>query len=98
MNAPYVFRVMWTPTNISENTYSAYLKEADSEHISRESYGDCLVYHDKRIYVTNQGFRITDISGKETIESWNVPQVNGIDQEDRIVFLKQHLAQCSFLK
>lgn len=98
MNAPYVFRVMWTPTNISENTYSAYLKEADSEHISRESYGDCLVYHDKKIYVTNQGFRITDISGKETIDLWNVPQVNGIDQEDRIVFLKQHLAQCSFLK
>lgn len=89
---PYAFRVMWTASILSENAYSPFLKEAAPDRISRETYGDALVYPDKRIFVTNGGFRVADATGEETLESWTVQQTDdGIDREDRIEFLKRRL-------
>ena len=83
---------MWTASILSENAYSPFLKEAAPDRISRETYGDALVYPDKRIFVTKGGFRVADATGEETLESWTVQQTDdGIDREDRIEFLKRRL-------
>lgn len=45
-NKPYMFSVMQTKTQWSQNTYMPYLKEADDAHLSRDEMGQYLVYDD----------------------------------------------------
>lgn len=46
VNKPYMFSVMQTKTQWSQNTYMPYLKEADDDHLSRDEMGQYLVYDD----------------------------------------------------
>lgn len=56
VNKPYMFSVMQTKTQWSQNTYMPYLKEADDDHLSRDEMGQYLVYDDVYIVCENNSF------------------------------------------
>ena len=47
--SPYTFSVLQTKSQWSMNTYMPFLKEADPDHLSRDSMGQRLVYGDEHI-------------------------------------------------
>lgn len=90
---PYLFSVMQTKSQWSQNTYMPYLFVADKDHISRDDMGQRLSYEDRFIICENSAFVVNDISGNE-IERISVPQnADGIDTEDRIDVLKKYLTK-----
>lgn len=56
VNKPYMFSVMQTKTQWSQNTYMPYLKEADDDHLSRDEMGQYLVYDDVYIVCENNSY------------------------------------------
>ncbi len=69
-----------------------YLKEADSEHLSRDSMGQRLVYGDVRIICANDSFVLRDNTTEGVIETVGIKQnEEGIDTEDRVIVLKQFI-------
>ena len=89
---PYLFSVMQTKSQWSENTYMPYLKEADAEHLSRDSLGQRLVYGDWHIICENRSYVLRDNETEEIIETVSIPQnEEGIDVVDRIILLKEYL-------
>ncbi len=89
---PYLFSVMQTKSQWSENTYMPYLKEADAEHLSRDSLGQRLVYGDWHIICENRNYVLRDNETGEIIETVSIPQnEEGIDVVDRIILLKEYL-------
>lgn len=56
-NTEYMFSVMQTKTQWSQNTYMPYLKEADDAHLSRDEMGQYLVYDDVYIVCENNSYK-----------------------------------------
>lgn len=89
---PYMFSVMQTKTQWSENTYMPYLKAADETHLSRDAYGQRLSYPDKYITCENASYIVKKNDDDSVIEELIIAQdENGIDVEDRIVKLKEYI-------
>ena len=92
MNSPYLFSIMQTKINWSQNTYIPFLKVADDIHLSRDSMGQFLFYGDEVIICTNNSYVRKKIDGT-IVDIISIPQNNaGIDTEDRILLLKQYIA------
>lgn len=91
---PYLFSVLQTRSQWSSNTYIPYLKIADDAHLDKDSMGQKLVYGDKQIVCDNAAYLIRNDETEEVIETIVIKQNNkGIDTEDRIVLLKNYLAE-----
>ena len=89
---PYMYSVLQTKSQWSENSYLPYLKEADPDHLSRDSMGQRLVYGDLYIIGENDKFIVKDSNADEVIEMVPIKQNDGgIDVEDRIVVLKEYI-------
>lgn len=89
---PYMYSVMQTKTQWSSNTYMPYLKEADNEHLSRDSMGQQLVYSNTYIVCKNNGYVIHKINDDSILDTLEISQdSDGIDIEDRIIKLKSYI-------
>ncbi|MBQ6361294.1 MAG: hypothetical protein IJJ25_09135 [Lachnospiraceae bacterium] len=89
---PYLSVVMQTRSQLSQNAYIPYLKEADDKHLSRDSLGQRLVYGDSYIICRNDCFLVIDNATEEEIETIAFRQnEQGIDTEDRIEVLKKYI-------
>ena len=89
---PYMFSVMQTKSQWSSNTYMPYLKEADVQHLSRDSMGQRLVYGERHIICQNSAFELRDNETEEILETMPIQQnEDGIDVENRIEVLKRFI-------
>lgn len=90
--SPYLFSVMQTKTQWSENTYMPYLKAADEAHLSRDDMGQRLIYGDEHIICTNNSYLRRKNEGEAIVDTISIAQnENGIDTEDRITVLKDYI-------
>ena len=89
-SSPYLFSVMLTQSKWSENTYNPFLKTADEVHLSRDDYGQKLVYKDGYIKCLNNSFALYSKEDDSLIEEWEISHDDdGIDTENRIKKLKK---------
>ena len=94
---PYRFSVMQTKSFISENTYDPYLKEADPDHIDKDSRGQRLTYLDTHIIARNNAFIVRNNQDDAVVDTIEIIQdENGIDTEDRIIKLRNYIEQANF--
>ena len=92
-NKPYMYSVMQTKTQWSQNTYMPYLKEADEVHLSRDEMGQYLVYEDVYIACENNSYGVYKNDDDSLVETITISQnEEGIDIEDRIIKLKKYIA------
>lgn len=90
---PYLFSVMQTRSQWSSNTYMPYLKEADDTHLDKDSMGQRLVYGDSYIVCDNAAYLLFNNETGKLIETIKIRQnEEGIDTEDRILVLRNYLA------
>lgn len=90
LNTPYMFSVMQTKSQWSSNTYMPYLKEADDDHLSKDSMGQRLIYGDRHVICNNEAYLLRDNKTDSVIRSFPIPQnEDGIDTVDRIRLLKE---------
>lgn len=90
---PYLYSIMQTKTQWSQNTYMPYLKEADDAHLSKDSLGQRLVYSDVYIVCENDSYVIHSLTDDSIVNTLAITQnEDGIDTEDRIVKLKAYIA------
>lgn len=90
---PYMYSVMQTKTQWSQNTYMPYLKEADDAHLSRDEFGQYLVYKDVYIACENNSYGVYKNEDDSLIDTISISQnEQGIDTEDRIIKLKKYIA------
>lgn len=88
---PYLFSVMQTELQVSQNTYMPFLKAVDEVHLSKDSLGQRLVYGDFYIVCCNDSYLKCNNDG-EIIETIQIKQdENGIDEIDRILLLKKYI-------
>lgn len=93
VNKPYMFSVMQTKTQWSQNTYMPYLKEADDAHLSRDEMGQYLVYDDVYIVCENNSYGVYRNDDDSLTDTVTISQNEaGIDTEDRIIKLKKYIA------
>ena len=93
-NKPYMYSVMQTKTQWSQNTYMPYLKEADDAHLSRDEFGQYLVYKDAYIACENDSYGVYKIEDDSLIDTITISQNDeGVDTEDRIIKLKNYIAK-----
>lgn len=93
ISKPYLFSIMQTKSQWSQNTYIPYLKEADDTHLSRDSMGQQLDYPDKYIKCENNAYLVYEKESNKLIEKIEISQNNeGVDTEDRIIKLKRYLS------
>ena len=93
VNKPYMFSVMQTKTQWSQNTYMPYLKEADDDHLSRDEMGQYLVYDDVYIACENNSYGVYRNDDDSLTDTVTISQNEaGIDTEDRIIKLKKYIA------
>lgn len=91
-NRPYMYSVMKTKTQWSQNTYMPYLKEADEAHLSRDEFGQYLVYKYVYIACENDSYGVYKIEDDSLIDTIFISQnKQGIDTEDRIIILKKYI-------
>lgn len=91
---PYLFSVMQTRSQWSSNTYMPYLKEVDDTHLDKDSMGQRLVFGDKYLICDNNAYLLCDNATGEVIETIEIKQnESGVDTEDRILVLKNYLAE-----
>lgn len=96
---PYLFSVLLTKTKWSPNTFNPFLKVVDESHLSKEWYGQRLVYDDKHIVCDNNAYLLCkneneglNDSTPLVIESIPIQQnEQGVDMEDRVLLLKHYL-------
>ncbi len=89
---PYLFLVMQTKTQLSQNSYYPYLKVAADSHLSKDDMGQRLIFGDVHIVCNNSSYLVRDNSTEKVIETIKIPQNDeGIDTEDRIVVLKDYI-------
>jgi hypothetical protein len=90
---PYLYSVMQTKSQWSQNTYMPYLKEADDDHLSRDSMGQRLVYPECFITCENAAYIVQSIDEESSAETLIIKQnEDGVDIEDRIIMLKAIVA------
>lgn len=93
VNKLYMFSVMQTKTQWSQNTYMPYLKEADDAHLSRDEMGQYLVYNDVYIVCENDSYGVYKNDDNSLTDTIVISQNDeGIDTEDRILKLKKYVA------
>ena len=91
---PYMYSVMQTKTQWSQNTYMPYLKEADDAHLSRDEFGQYLVYKDIYIACENNSYGVYKIEDDSPIDTISISQnEQGVDVEDRIIKLKEYISK-----
>lgn len=92
---PYMYVVLQTKSQWSENTYMPYLKEVDdNHHLSRDSYGQRLEFGDFYIECENASYRVRETGTKAVVETISIKQnEQGIDIEDRIVLLRTYISK-----
>ena len=89
---PYLFFVMQTKLQWSQNTYMPYLKAADELHLYGYNCGDMLVYEDKFIMCDNDAYSVYEVETEKWIGRIPIKQnEKGIDMEDRVVMLKKYI-------
>ncbi|MCD8082499.1 MAG: DUF262 domain-containing protein [Clostridiales bacterium] len=89
---PYMFSVMQTKSQWSQNTYMPYLKEADDAHLSRDSMGQRLVYQDVYITCQNSAYLVRRNEDDSEVDRIEIPQdQENFDTEDRIIRLKNYI-------
>ncbi|MBV1756319.1 MAG: DUF262 domain-containing protein [Dethiosulfatibacter sp.] len=89
---PYVMSVMKTNSQISQNSYNPFLKVADEKNLSKEDWGERIIFKDNYIVCTNSAFEIRKQITDEEISRIVINQnASGIDVEDRIIKLKKYL-------
>ena len=89
---PYMFLVMQTRTQLSQNSYYPYLKVADGSHLSKDDMGQRLIYGDEHIICNNSSYQRRRNEDDSVVETIIVPQnEDGIDTEDRITILKNYI-------
>lgn len=89
---PYMFSVMQTRSQWSQNTYMPYLKAVDDEHLSRDDMGQRLIYGDEHIICTNNSYLRRKNEGEVTVDTISIDQnKDGIDTEDRIIKLREYI-------
>lgn len=90
---PYLFSVMQTKTQWSQNTYMPYLKIVDDYHLSHYDMGQKLLYDDRYIVCENASYKVKRIEDNSIIDTVEISQdKNGIDKEDRVQKLKNYLS------
>ena len=95
---PYLFSVMQTRSQWSQNTYMPYLKAADDEHLSRDHFGQRLIYGKKHIVCDNSAFLIRDNESLNVLDRICIEQnERNNDIEDRILKLKNYLKKTKYL-
>ena len=89
---PYMFLVMQTRTQMSQNSYYPYLKVASEAHLSKDDMGQRLIFGDEHIICTNNSYLRRKNVGDEIVDTIVIPQnEDGIDTEDRITLLKNYI-------
>lgn len=89
---PYLFSVMQTKSQWSQNTYMPYLKAADELHLSKDDMGQRLSYGDEYIICTNSAYVRKRSQDEKEIGTVAISQnASGIDKVDRILLLKEYL-------
>ena len=89
---PYMFLVMQTRTQLSQNSYYPYLKVADGSHLSKDDMGQRLIYGDEHIICNNSSYQRRRNEDDSAVETIIIPQnEDGIDAEDRITILKNYI-------
>ncbi len=93
-DSPYITTVMITDTKVSENSYNPFLKIAAPGLISREHYGQRVIFPEVYITCENSHYAIFDKESDTEIKRIPIKQnENGTDTEDRIVLLKRYLEE-----
>ena len=94
LNQPYMYLVLQTKAKWSSNTYLPFLKETDESHLSRDSYGQRLVYGDRYICCENDQFIVKNNDNDEIIKELKINQnEEGVDLQDRVLLLKRFIAK-----
>lgn len=89
---PYMFSVMQTKTQWSQNTYMPYLKEADDTHLSRDYMGQRLMYEEVYIVCDNAAYVVYKNEDDTVVDTLSITQNDaGMDTEDRIIKLKDYI-------
>ncbi len=89
---PYMFLVMQTRTQLSQNSYCPYLKVAYDSHLSRDDLGQRLIFGDEYIVCTNNAYLRMKNEDDTLIDTINIRQNgDGIDVEDRIMVLQNYI-------
>lgn len=89
---PYMFLVMQTRTQLSQNSYYPYLKAASESHLSKDDMGQRLIFGDEHIICTNNSYLRRKNEDETIVDSIDIAQnENGIDTEDRIIVLKNYI-------
>lgn len=89
---PYLFSVMQTKTQMSQNTYIPFLKVASDSHLSRDDMGQRLIFGDEHIICTNNSYLRRKNDDDTIVDTISIAQNdNGIDTEDRIIALKNYI-------
>lgn len=89
---PYTFSVMQTRSQISSNTYVPFLKAASEDHLSRDDYGQRLIFGDEYIVCANDAFLRKKSEDDSIVDTITIPQTDeGIDTEDRVLVLKNYI-------
>ena len=87
---PYLYSVMQTKSQWSQNTYMPYLKAADDAHLSRDAFGQYLVFPGATISCENAAYLVRTGTSEDSITTYPIQQNSkGIDIEDRIIKLKK---------
>lgn len=89
---PYMFLVMQTKTQLSQNSYYPYLKVACDEYLSKDDMGQRLVFGEEHIICTNNSYLRRKNKDEAIVDTISIAQNDdGIDTEDRIIVLKEYI-------
>ena len=91
---PYLFSVLQTLSRRSQNAYMPFLKAADDKHLSKDHWGQRLIYGDEYIVcATNNSYERRKNESDEVVDIIIIAQnAEGIDAEDRIIKLGTYIA------
>ena len=88
---PYMFLVMQTRTQLSQNSYYPYLKIASESHLSKDDMGQRLIFGDEYIVCTNNSY-LRKKNDDTIVDTISIAQnEDGIDIVDRVIVLKNYI-------